>query len=165
MASATLLSETFVSSGFRHGGKDRARGSCLSAKQKLFLAPLTLPMRFIWSMFFCKLVGLYEANCADLTVSLPVITGGGPPIVIGANHSAGFRWNNADNFGAVSEGDTLTDRCFDGLCDSFRRAGLPVHEVTSAAFWRDLRYEDHPFSRCPATLTSTFFVSDRRCAL
>ena len=71
-------------------------------------------MRFIWSMFFCQLVGLYEANCADLPVSLPVITGGGPPIVIGTNHSAGFRWNYADNFGAVTEGDTLTDRCLDG---------------------------------------------------
>ena len=36
-------------------------------------------------------------------------------------------------FGAVSKGATLTDRCLDGQCDSFRRAGLPVHEVTTDA--------------------------------
>ena len=53
------------------------------------------------------------------------------PVLLG--HSLGFRWNQAENFGAVSTGATLTDRCFHGLCYSFRRAGLPVHEVTPAA--------------------------------
>ena len=54
-------------------------------------------------------------------------------MVVGTNHAVGFRWNYADNFGAVSKGATLTDWYLDGLCDSFRRAGLPLHEVTLAA--------------------------------
>ena len=58
---------------------------------------------------------------------------GSPPIVVGPNHSVCFRWNYADKIDAVSNGATVTDRCFYGLCGSFRRAGLPVHEVTPAA--------------------------------
>ena len=49
------------------------------------------------------------------------------------NHCVGSYWNHADNVGAVSQGATLSDQCLDGLCDSFRRAGLSVHEVTPAA--------------------------------
>ena len=109
------------------------QGVCVSGEQQLFPAPLTLHMAFCWSMFFCQHVGLQQANCADLPLTLAVITAGGPPIATGPNHFVGFRWNHAGNFGAVSEGATLTDRCLDGLCDSFRRAGLPVHEVTPAA--------------------------------
>ena len=83
-------------------------------------------------MFFCQLVGFQQANCADLPLCLPVITDGGPPI-LGVNHFVGFRWSCADNFGAISKGTILTDRCLDGLNDSFHRASLPVHEVTPAA--------------------------------
>ena len=99
------------------------------AKQKLFPAPLT-PTRFSWSMLFCQHVGFQQPRCVGLPLSLAVITDGGPPIVIGPNHFVGFRWNHADNFGAVGEGATLTDECLDGLCESFRPAGLSVHEIT-----------------------------------
>ena len=52
----------------------------------------------------------------DLPLSLPVITD--RPSLLGPLTLLGASW---------------TDRCLDGLCGSFRRAGLPVHEVTSAA--------------------------------
>ena len=90
-------------------------------------------MGFSQSMFFCQHVGLQQASCADLPLSLPVITDGGPPIVNGPNHSVCFRWNCADTFGAVSKGATLTDQCLDGPRESFRRAGLAVHTITPAA--------------------------------
>ena len=51
------------------------------------------------------------------------------PSLLGDNHSVDFRWNYADNFGAVSKSATLTDWCLDWLCGSFRRASLPVHEI------------------------------------
>ena len=89
--------------------------------------------QFSWSMFFCQHVGLQQANCADLPLCLPVITDGGPPIVSKPNHSVRFLWNYADSFGAVSESATLTDQYLDGPCESFRREGLSVHEVTPAA--------------------------------
>ena len=73
-----------------------------SAEQKLFLAPLTLPLGFSWSMSFCQHVWVFAGT--TLTT-----------------------------FGAISKGAALTDRCLDGLCDSLRRAGRPVHEVTPAA--------------------------------
>ena len=38
--------------------------SRVSAEQKLFPAPLTLPIGFSWNMFFCQHVGLQQANCA-----------------------------------------------------------------------------------------------------
>ena len=85
-------------------------------------------------MFFCQRVGLQQAICANLPLSLTVITEGGPPIVVGPKRSAGFRWNHADNFGAVCKGATSTDRYLDGLRDSFRPAGLSVHEITPTAF-------------------------------
>ena len=110
-----------------------AQGIRVSARRKLCTAPLTLPMGFSWSMFFCQHVGLQQTNCADHPLSLPVVTDGGAAIVVGPNHIVGFRWNYVDNLGAVSTGATLTDRCFQGLCDSFRRTRPPVHEVTPAA--------------------------------
>ena len=67
-------------------------------------------MGFSWSMFFGQHVGLQQASCADLPLRLPVITDGGLPIVVGADLSVVFRWNDADNFGAVSKGATLTDQ-------------------------------------------------------
>ena len=114
-------------------GEDRSGGSVSSRNTSCFFAPLTLPMGFSWTMFFCQHVGLQQANCPDRPLSLPVITDCGPPIVPGPNHSVGFQWNFADNVDAVSKGATLSDRCFDGLCGSFRQAGLPVHEVTPGA--------------------------------
>ena len=42
------------------------QGSRVSAEQQMFLALLTLPMGFSWSISFCKHVGLHQANCADL---------------------------------------------------------------------------------------------------
>ena len=86
-----------------------------------------------WSMFFYQHCGLQQASCADVPLRLPVITAGGPSIVFGPNCAVGFRWNCADNFGAVSEGAILADQCLDGLCESLRRAGLTMHEVTPAA--------------------------------
>ena len=50
-------------------------------------------------MFFCQHVGLHQVKSVGLPVSLPVVTDGGPPIVVGPNHSVGFRWNYADNLG------------------------------------------------------------------
>ena len=107
-------------------------GSRVSTEQKLFLAPLTLPVGFPGACSSVSMSG-HQANCADLPLSLPDITDGRPPNVVGPNHSVGIRWNCADNFGAVSKGATLTDQCLDGLCDSFRRAGLSVLEVAPAA--------------------------------
>ena len=43
------------------------QGSRVSAEQKLFLAPLTLPMRFSRRMFFCQHVGVQQENCSDLS--------------------------------------------------------------------------------------------------
>ena len=91
-------------------------------------------MVFSWSMLFCQHVSLQQASCANLPLSLPVITGGGPPIFVGLSHSVGCRNNYADNFEAVSKGAILIDQCFDGLCASFRRSCLTVHEQTPAAF-------------------------------
>ena len=51
---------------------------------------------FSLRLFFHQHVGLYEANCADLPLRLPVITSG-PPTVVGANPAV--------------RGATLTDRC------------------------------------------------------
>ena len=84
-------------------------------------------------MFFCQQVSLQQARCADPPLTLPVITDGGPPIVTGTDHFVDFRCNYADYFGAVTNCAILTDQCLDGLCESFRRAGLPVHEITLAA--------------------------------
>ena len=80
------------------------QGVWVSAEQSFFPSPL-----------FCHHVGFQQANCADLQLGLPVVTDCGPPAVLGPIHSVCFRWNCADNFGAVSEGATLTDRCLDRL--------------------------------------------------
>ena len=97
----------------------------------MFLAPLTLSMGVPGAFSFVS--RLQQTSCANLPLNLPVITDV-PPVVIGPNHSVGFRWNYANSFGAVSKGAILTDRCLDGSCDSFRRAGHTVHEITAAAF-------------------------------
>ena len=53
----------------------------------------------------------------------------GSPVGFTSHH---WSWT-AHRCWADSRGATLTDRCLDGLCNSFRRAGLPVHEITLAA--------------------------------
>ena len=134
----------------------------VSTEQKVFPAPLTLPIVFSQSMFFCQHVGLQQASCADLPLSLPVITDGGPPIVNGPNHSVCFRWNCEDTFGAVSKGATLTDQCLDGPRESFRRAGLAVHTITPAALSAEtLRMRTIPSH---GVCGSAFFVLRRLCA-
>ena len=122
MAPAILLFETFDSLRFRHDGGERSRVLMSPRSISCVLRHSPCPW-FSWSMFFDQHVGLHQANCADLPLSLPVVTDGG----------VGSRWNYADNFDAVIKGATLTNRCLDGLCDSFRDAGPPVHEVTPAA--------------------------------
>ena len=70
------------------------------------------------------------------------------PLLLGQTILWVFAGNYADNFGAVSKGATLTDQCLDGLCESFRRAGLSARGDPRCSFRRDARYEDHPASRC-----------------
>ena len=108
------------------------QGSRVSAEQTLFPALLTLPMGLPGACA-CGSMWAPSGELCGSPLGLPAITGGGPPIVVGTNRSVGFRWYYADKVGAVSKGATLTARYFDGLCDSFRRVGCPVHEVASAA--------------------------------
>ena len=112
MASTLFLLQAFVSSHFGTTGKN-VQGVCFRGAKTVSCAT--------------------HAARADPPLSLPVITDGGPPIVVGPNRSVGFRWNCTDNFGAVSKGAILNDQYFDRLCESFRRSGLPVHEITPAA--------------------------------
>ena len=45
---------------------------------------------FALRTFFCQHVGLQHAICANLPLSLPVITDGGPPIIAGSMFFCGF---------------------------------------------------------------------------
>ena len=111
MASATRLFETFDSSRFRRDG---------SCREVVFLQSTT------WFLRRRAPLGELCGSPSEFTV----IIDGGSPVVVLTNRSVGFRRNHGENFGAVSKCATLADRYLEGLCDSFRRAGLPVHEVT-----------------------------------
>ena len=53
---------------------------------------------------------------------------------------------------------SLTGRCLDGLCDSFRRAGLAVHEVIPAALSAEaLGMRIIKSSRCLRTCRHAYF--------
>ena len=69
-------------------------------------------------MFFCQHAGLQQARCADLPLSLPVITNGAP-IVVEPNHSVGFRWNDADNFCPSVKAPSLLTSALTGCVNLF----------------------------------------------
>ena len=140
----------------------------MSPRSKIVSCATDLPIHgFSWSMFFCQHVGLQQASCADLPLSLPVITRWWTASSFLCRTTLWvFAGTTPTAFGAASkEGDHDWIGALTGYVIRSAPQGLAVHGVTLAALSAEtLGMRIIPSSRCLRTCRHAYFrLRSGRC--